>query len=90
MATEYMDRGQVERVLADRASRDDDFRAALFANPKAAISQAFEMGEMPDDLVINVVQETPNEIYIVLPTDPPLAGPVEDIRIAWNWLRGPC
>jgi len=90
MATEYMDRKHVERVLADRASRDEEFRAQLLSNPKAAISQQFGMGEMPEELIINVVEETPNEIFIVLPADPRQGGSVEGIRIQYFWLIGPC
>jgi hypothetical protein len=85
MPAEYLDRRTVERVLADRARRDEEFRAQLLSNPKAAISQQFGIGEMPEELVINVVQETPNEIFIALPADPRLGGPVEDLKRERFW-----
>jgi hypothetical protein len=87
MAHDYLSRNDVERFLAERASLDEGFRAELLANPKAVIAQEFGLGEMPEALVINVVQETPDEIYIVLPADPRQSGAVPDVRFPPRWLR---
>jgi hypothetical protein len=87
MAHEYLSRKDVERFLAERASLDEEFRAELLANPKAIIAREFGLGEMPQALVINVVEETPDEIYIVLPADPLQSGAVLDVRWPPRWLR---
>jgi hypothetical protein len=85
MAGEFLSRNDVERILAERASRDEEFRAELLANPKEVIAREFGIGEMPEDLTINVIQETPYEIYIVLPSDPQLEGPLRQIRLILLW-----
>jgi hypothetical protein len=85
MAGEYVSRKDVERILAERARRDEEFRAELLAYPKEVIAREFGIGEMPEELTINVIQETPNEIHIVLPADPRLGGPIEDICLILLW-----
>jgi hypothetical protein len=60
MRTEY-----TEQLLA-RAQRDDEFRARLITDPKAAISE--ELGvEIPDELNIRVIEEEGDEVVLVLP-----------------------
>jgi ethanolamine utilization microcompartment shell protein EutS len=85
MTGEFLSRNDVERILAERASRDEEFRAELLANPKEVIAREFGIGEMPEDLAIHVIQETPNEIYIVLPSDPQLEGALRQIRLRLLW-----
>jgi hypothetical protein len=87
MAHEYLSRKDVERFLAERASLDEEFRAELLANPKAVIAREFGLGEMPEALVINVIEETPDEIYIVLPADPRQAGAIRDVLLPAHWIR---
>lgn len=85
MTEEYISRNDVELILAERASRDEEFRAELLANPKEVIAREFGIGEMPEELTINVIQETPDEIYIVLPSDPHLRGALQRIRLRLRW-----
>ena len=54
--------------LIARAWQDPDFKRQLLANPKAAIEQ--ELGiELPMDLEVTAVEETPARLYLVLPVN---------------------
>jgi hypothetical protein len=53
------------RVI-ERAQRDPGYRARLVADPSAAIEE--ELGlKVPDGIEINVVEETPSAVTLVLP-----------------------
>ena len=56
---------QIERQVIAQALVDPAFRDRLMADPKAVMA---EKGlEIPADIQINVVKETPNTFYLVLP-----------------------
>ncbi|WP_446343576.1 NHLP leader peptide family RiPP precursor [Coleofasciculus sp. F4-SAH-05] len=59
----------LEAQLIERAWQDEAFRQALLSNPKAVIEAEFGK-KLPEDLQVTVLEETPNLIYIVLPTNP--------------------
>jgi len=65
---------QIERQVIAQALIDPAFRDRLMADPKAVMA---EKGlEIPADIQINVVKETPNTYYLVLPAlDLPQSGP---------------
>jgi hypothetical protein len=60
-------RAQYTQQLVERAEADAEFRAQLLgADPSPAI--AAELGiELPADLIVRVVEETPGEVVLVLP-----------------------
>lgn len=62
---------QLFAEVVARASSDDDFRAKLTADPRAVLTEAGI--NVPEGKTINVVQNTANESYLVLP-DPETAG----------------
>lgn len=64
---------QIERQIIAQALIDPAFRDRLMADPKAVMA---EKGlEIPDDIQINVVKETSNTYYLVLPAlELPQAG----------------
>ena len=64
---------QIERQVIAQALVDPAFRDRLMADPKAVMA---EKGlEIPADIQINVVKETPNTYYLVLPAlDLPQSG----------------
>ena len=64
---------QIERQVIAQALVDPAFRDRLMADPKAVMA---EKGlEIPTDIQINVVKETPNTYYLVLPSlDLPQSG----------------
>jgi hypothetical protein len=62
-------RKDLEIHLITRALKDESFRAELIANPKAVIES--DLGsKLPDELEINVLEETEDTIYMVLPCNP--------------------
>jgi hypothetical protein len=54
-----------ERIVA-KSLEDAEFRSALMANPKAVLAQELG-GELPDDIEIEVIEETDSKFYLVLP-----------------------
>lgn len=62
-------REDLEAQLIERAWQDEAFRQELLCNPKAVLEA--ELGkQLPSDLQITVVEETPNLNYLVLPANP--------------------
>ena len=62
-------RKKIETKLIEKALDDAAFREKLTQDPKAAIAQ--ELGiQLPPEIEVKVVQETPEILYIVLPSQP--------------------
>ncbi|MCC5660822.1 NHLP leader peptide family RiPP precursor [Nostoc sp. XA010] len=62
-------RFEFEQKLIQRAWEDETFRQELLNNPKAVYAR--EAGvEIPTNLEIELIQETENKVYIVLPNTP--------------------
>lgn len=62
-------RFEFEHKLIQRAWEDENFKQELLSNPKAVFAR--ESGEeLPTNLEIEVIQETANKVYLVLPTNP--------------------
>jgi len=74
-----LSRADFEREVILRAAADQAFRQQLVADPRAAIQAAYGV-EIPPDVEIQVLEETPSKFYLVLPvpgdelTDEQLAG----------------
>ncbi|MBW4562711.1 MAG: NHLP leader peptide family RiPP precursor [Mojavia pulchra JT2-VF2] len=68
--TESMNaRFEIEHKLIQRAWEDETFKQELLSNPRAVFER--ESGqEIPKSLEIEVIQETANKVYLVLPTNP--------------------
>ena len=62
-------REMVEGELAVKAWKDEAFMKALKANPKAAIAKEYGM-QIPDNIEVEVIEETPNKLYLRLPPNP--------------------
>lgn len=61
-------RFEVENQLIQRAWEDEAFKQELLTNPKAVFAR--ELGEeLPKDIKIEVLQETANKVYLLLPTN---------------------
>ena len=59
-------RSEFENKLVVRAYEDEAFRQELLADPKSVYER--EMGiSIPDSFSIEIVEEKPNTIYMVLP-----------------------
>lgn len=62
-------RFEFEQNLIQRAWEDENFKQELLSNPKAVFAR--ESGEeIPTNLEIEVIQETGNKVYLVLPNNP--------------------
>ena len=71
-----MTRQELETKLIGYAWEDEEFLAKLKANPKDVIEEI--SGEkLPDDLKINILQESSDEMSIVIPPTP-LASDFDD------------
>lgn len=63
--------------IISRALEDPDFRARLLASPRAAV-EALTGSQLPEEVEICVVEETPRKVVLVLPADPAAATGLED------------
>jgi hypothetical protein len=59
-------RRERQAQLVAKAWQDATFRAALLRDPKATIAREFGFS-IPDNVQINVVQESATQFYLVLP-----------------------
>lgn len=63
-------RARLEQRVLERSLRDKAFRRRLLEDPRAALEQ--ELGvRLPADVRVRAVEETPDTIYLVLPSAPP-------------------
>jgi hypothetical protein len=61
-------RRDFEARLVARASSDEGFREPLKADPRAAVAE--ETGvTVPESVKVEVLEETPQQAYIVIPVD---------------------
>jgi hypothetical protein len=66
MAQDRPQQQDVSRQLAERAARDPQFRQRLIDNPRQAVQE--ELGlDIPGDVEITVLEETPSQVYVILP-----------------------
>ena len=69
--SEESGRAKMERRLIERSLQDDDFRRRLLEDPEATIER--ELGfRLPEEVRMVAVEETPDTIYLVLPSVSPL------------------
>lgn len=57
---------ELEAAVQSKAAEDAGFRAALRANPAAALEAAFGLAAQPG-VTIRVIEEKPGEVALVLP-----------------------
>lgn len=55
--------------IIQKAWEDAEFKKQLIANPKAAVKEAFGV-DVPDTIEVEVLEETANKFYLVLPQNP--------------------
>lgn len=68
MAETENPRARLYTKIIEKARADADFKGKLQADPKAAICEAFG-SPLPESLEIEVLEETPSKLYLVLPVD---------------------
>jgi hypothetical protein len=62
-------RKDLEAEIIAKAWEDERFRQELLSNPKEAIAKTLGT-KLAENLELRVVQETPNNLYLVLPVKP--------------------
>ena len=90
-------RADVQRRLVQRSIEDEDFRQKLLDYPKWALEQVLET-QLPEDVEVRVVEESPKIIYLVLPGTglPPDEGDelsdqeLEAVSGAGTWSGSTC
>ena len=66
MAGEAAQRREAETKIISKALQDGKFKEALKANPKAVLEKELNV-KLPGNLKINVVEEAPDSVFLVLP-----------------------
>ena len=66
-------RHSIEDRIAAEAWKNPQFKKELLENPRAAITTHLKIN-IPDDVEISVVEETPKHITFVLPVNPAETG----------------
>lgn len=61
-------REQSQKKIIEKALSDKSFKKSLIDNPKKAISELLEIS-IPEGISIDVLEEKPNKLYLVLPVD---------------------
>lgn len=62
-------RSKCERKIIENAWTNKEFKQRFLSNPKSVIAQ--EIGEtLPENIEFEVLQETENKVYFVLPNNP--------------------
>jgi hypothetical protein len=79
MADQTSARRDMESRIIARAWKDEAFANELRRNPKAAIEK--EVGKLPDAIKIQVVEESPTSLYLVLPARPSGTGELSDAEL---------
>ena len=88
-------RQEIERRLIEKSLEDEDFRRGLLENPKGTLEQ--ELGtRLPEDVRVEAVEETPDTIYLVLPSTSIAVGEddelsdkdLESVAGGSTWLEG--
>ena len=62
-------RKDMEVKVIQKAMEDSDFRAKLLEDPKAALAEVGGKA-VPDSINVNIIEEEPNTITIVVPPTP--------------------
>ncbi|MCQ6562722.1 NHLP leader peptide family RiPP precursor [Paenibacillus mendelii] len=60
--------------IIEKAWSDAAFKAKLLADPHAAILESFNV-EIPADIQLTALEETPTKFYIVIPPNPEVSAP---------------
>ncbi len=76
------DRHSLENKLIDKAQNDPDFKRRLISNPKIVLEEELKV-KLPDQLDINVLEETSEQFFLVLPLN---AEQYPDVELSDNQL----
>ena len=79
---------EMKARLTDKAVEDEDFRARLIADPKAVVSEEFDIF-IPEEFNIQVYEDGPTTAHFILPpsqrlTEEELAQAAGGVDVNWN------
>jgi hypothetical protein len=81
MGSEITSRHMAEEMLVQKAAQDDAFRKQLVTDPKGTIFKTLGI-RLPDDVKINVLEETVQSLYLVLPVKSTASGELAEHELA--------
>lgn len=73
---------ELQNQIIEKAWADEDFKKKLIADPKAAIKEAFDL-DIPADINVEVLEETADKYYLVLPQSPSASKSIEVTGARW-------
>ncbi|GBG10877.1 NHLP leader peptide family natural product precursor [Paenibacillus agaridevorans] len=79
-----MDAQDLKNQIIEKAWSDPSFKKDLLSNPKATIKDVFGV-EAPEEINLHILEETANDLYLVLPQNPSDISSDEDVEGA-RWL----
>ena len=71
---EQTPREKMTAQIVTKAQEDPAFKKQLLSDPRAALEQELDMA-LPENMAVEVLEETPDKVYLVLPVD------TEDLEI---------
>jgi hypothetical protein len=80
-------RATIDQAIADRIESDPAFRAALLDDPRAALA-ALTGTEIPETVRINVHEESPADIHLVIAAPSALADSDLELVAGAGWSTG--
>ena len=60
---------EMRRMLAEKATEDEEFRAQLLTSPREVIAKEFDV-EVPEGIEVHVHEDGPEAAHLVLPPGP--------------------
>ena len=73
-------RKQMEAEIIAEAIANQEFRQALISNPKAALEAEYEI-TIPDSIKVSVLQESADQMYLVLPHTEAASGELSEDQL---------
>lgn len=73
----------LQEQIIQKAWEDAEFKKKLIADPKAAVKDAFGI-DVPDTIEVEVLEETANKYYLVLPQSPQEVTSTNSEGAAWQ------
>jgi hypothetical protein len=85
-----MKRKEIEQKIIEKVKESEQFKKTLFENPKQVLKNEFGF-EIPDSISLEVLEEKPDKLYLVLPiTKKDIELPDDILDNVAGGCCGPC